>query len=76
MASNESTLVQVALDLDASMDVAGQILPVAALAGGGASATALELRSTAPIEVPPTPFQRLLRTLHPRRSRFLAITCP
>lgn len=55
VASNESTLVQVALDLDASLDVAGQILPVAALAGGGASATALELRPTAPIEVPPTP---------------------
>ena len=53
--SNESTLVQVALDLDASLDVAGQVLPVAALAGGGASATALELRSTAPIKVPPTP---------------------
>ena len=33
VASNESTLVQVALDLDASLDVAGQILPVAALAG-------------------------------------------
>ena len=55
VASNESTLVQVALDLDASLDVAGQILPVAALAGGGASATALELRETAPMEVPPTP---------------------
>lgn len=53
--SNESTLVQVALDLDASLDVAGQVLPVAALAGGGASATALEIRPTAPIEVPPTP---------------------
>ena len=59
VASNESTLVQVALDLDASLDVAGQILPVAALAGGGAIATALELRATAPIEVassaPPAP---------------------
>ena len=55
VASNESTLVQVALDLDASLDVAGQILPVAALAGGEASATALELRSTAPMEVPPPP---------------------
>ena len=53
--SNESTLVQVSLDLDASLDVAGQILPVAALAGGGASATALELRPSVPVEAPPTP---------------------
>ncbi len=58
-ADNEATLVQVALDLDASLDVAGQILPVGALAGGGASATALELRPTAPLDVassaPPAP---------------------
>ena len=39
--------IQVALDLDASLDVAGQILPVGALAGVGASATALELRPSA-----------------------------
>lgn len=53
-AANESTLVQVALDLDASLDVTGQILPVASLSGSGASATELELRAPAPME-PPAP---------------------
>ncbi len=51
--SNEGKLVQVAMDLDASLDVAGQILPVQSLAGGGASATELELRPSTPSpEVP------------------------
>ncbi len=55
VSSNETALVQVALDLDASLDVAGQILPVGALAGGGASATALELRPSTPMDVAPVP---------------------
>ncbi len=52
VASNETSLVQVAHDLEASLDVSGQILPVASLSGSGASATELELRAPAPIQTP------------------------
>lgn len=52
VATNETSLVQLAQDLEASLDVSGQILPVASLSGSGASATELELRAPAPIQAP------------------------
>tara|TARA_B100001113_G_scaffold97239_1_gene78202 strand:- start:7306 stop:8781 length:1476 start_codon:yes stop_codon:yes gene_type:complete len=52
VATNETSLVQVAHDLEASLDVSGQILPVASLSGSSASATELELRAPAPIQTP------------------------
>ena len=50
--SSEANLIQISMDLDASLDVAGQILPVQALAGGNASAAALELRPSLPAPKP------------------------
>jgi len=65
-AANEGDLLRIATEVDASLDVVGQVLPIPTLAASNASAVALEVR---PTEVPViAPVQTLTPAPSPARE--------